>query len=330
MTNGESAGKTLRRTNLGGAVLSWQDVLHEGPVPAGSRASLRAARAAFLSTCGWGSTRSLAGALERRDRHLVGALRDGRRVVLWFEHDLYDQLQLLDVLALVAESGAGSARVELLVVGSFPGRPAFHGLGELTAEELESLWSERRPASTDVVALAAEVWDAVRTPAPDAWAGFAAADLARLPFAAAALRRLLEELPAARDGLSATERRALAAVAAGADTPFAAFVAVQEMEDAPFLGDAWFYRTLAQLGAGGSRLVETGNGGQLPLPPPLGDLHAFGGLRLRLTRDGERVLEGEADRVELLGIDRWVGGTHVRPGAVWRWDADASRLLPPH
>ena len=27
--------------------------------------------------------------------------------------------------------------------------------------------------------------------------------------------------------------------------------------------------------------------------------------------DGEAVLAGEADRVELIGIDRWLGGLHV-------------------
>src|SRR5881397_1709814 len=78
VTNGASAGNTLRQTSLGGAVLSWQDVLHEGPVPAGTRASLRAARAAFLSSCCWGSRRSLAAELERRDRQVVDALRGGR------------------------------------------------------------------------------------------------------------------------------------------------------------------------------------------------------------------------------------------------------------
>ena len=31
VTNGESAGNTLRQTALGGAVLPWQDTLHEGP-----------------------------------------------------------------------------------------------------------------------------------------------------------------------------------------------------------------------------------------------------------------------------------------------------------
>ena len=41
---------------------------------------------------------------------------------------------------------------------------------------------------------------------------------------------------------------------------------------------------------------------------------------MRVTELGRRVLAGDADRVEVLGIDRWVGGTHLSPGAVWRWD----------
>jgi DNA-binding transcriptional MerR regulator len=327
VTNGESAGNTLRQSTLGGAVLSWQDVLHEGPVPAGSRSSLRAARAAFLSACGWGSARLLVGELERRDRQVVEALRDGRHVVLWFEHDLYDQLQLLDVLGLVTESDARVDRLELLVVGSFPNRPAFRGLGELTADELESLWPSRQAASPSVVSLASEVWEGVRAPTPERIASFAATELHELPFAAPALLRLLEELPAVRDGLSGTERRALDAVASGADAPFAAFRVAQAAEPAPFLGDAWFFRTLAQLGTGPARLLETLDGSDVPAPPPLGDAHAFGSLRLRLTRHGQSVLAGEADRVELLGIDRWVGGTHLVQGAVWRWDAGSSTLL---
>jgi DNA-binding transcriptional MerR regulator len=106
VTNGESAGNTLRQTGLGGAVLPWQDVLHEGPVPAVSRPQLLRLRAAFLSECGWGSRRAILSSLERRDRRLVEALREGVQVVLWFEHDLFDQLQLLDVLALAHELGA--------------------------------------------------------------------------------------------------------------------------------------------------------------------------------------------------------------------------------
>ena len=209
VTNGESAGHTLRQTGLGGAVLSWQDVLHEGPVPGGSRAQLLRTRAAFLAEGGWGSRSAIHGSLERRDRRLL----DAKHVVLWFEHDLYDQLQLIDVLALFHRAGAAP---ELIVVDSF--------LGTLPADELEALWPARVTASPEVLAEGARAWDASRRPEPTELAAW---DGDELPFLGAAFGRLLEELPSVADGLSGTERRALAAVAGGARMPPAAFVATQ-------------------------------------------------------------------------------------------------------
>jgi hypothetical protein len=140
---------------------------------------------------------------------------------------------------------------------------------------------------------------------------------------------LLEELPAPADGLSGTERRALQAVAGGARTPPAAFVAAQGLEEAPFIGDAWFYRALSALGQGEMRLIETEAGTPLPVPPPLGDSQPFARLQLRLTATGEQTLRGEADRVELLGIDRWIGGTHITPDNAWRWDPAELKLVRP-
>src|SRR5439155_1935991 len=77
VTNGESAGNSLRQTALGGGVLPWQDALHDGPVPAVPRAELLQVRAGFLSDCGWGSRLAILSSLERRDRQLIEALRGG-------------------------------------------------------------------------------------------------------------------------------------------------------------------------------------------------------------------------------------------------------------
>jgi hypothetical protein len=242
-------------------------------------------------------------------------------VVLWFEHDLYDQLQLIDALALAHEAGGSP---ELIVARSFPGKPSFRGLGELTADELETLWPARQAATAQTLAEARGAWDAVRAPDPVA--------LARYPRTDGlfdASGRLLEELPSQVDGLSGTERRALEAIATGARTPAEAFLASQELEEAPFLGDTWFYRALSALGTGRFRLVETQDGSPLPPPPPLSDGRVFAGIPLRLTREGDGVLRGESDRVELLGIDRWVGGTHVTLENLWRWDPDDRKLSPP-
>src|SRR4029077_1159419 len=175
----------------------------------------------------------------------------------------------------------------------------------------------RRRAAAAALQAAASAWAALQEPEPTALAGWATRETAHLPFLASALMRLLEELPAPADGLSRTERSALQTIAAGARTPPASFVAAQRLEGAPFIGDAWFYRALSLLGQGISRLVETNAGTPLPPPPPLGDSQRFARLQLQLTATGERTLRGDADRVELLGIDRWIGGTHITPDNTW-------------
>jgi hypothetical protein len=52
VTNGESAAGSLRATGLEGEVLSWDDVLHVGPL-AFDPSESRPLRAAFLAQYGW-------------------------------------------------------------------------------------------------------------------------------------------------------------------------------------------------------------------------------------------------------------------------------------
>jgi len=326
VTNGESCGNTLRQTSLGGAVLPWQDVLTEGPVTAGTPRELRLVRARFLSGCGWGSARAIADSLEERDRMFERALREGRDVVLWFEHDLYDQLQLLQALAQAALLDLPSAQLSLIVVGSFPGRPDFHGLGELTADELESLWPRRLPVTSGQLELAQRAWSAVCAPEPQGMAGLLADDTGVLPFVAAALARLLEQLPDVSGGLSRSERQLLEVLADGPSSPAQLFLENQRREEAPFDGDAWVWRRLVDLGHGDHALVRLEDGSPLPTPPPHGNARTFAAAMVTLTDAGRDVLAGRADRVELLGIDRWVGGTHLQPGHVPRWDSSNGRV----
>jgi DNA-binding transcriptional MerR regulator len=305
VTNGESAGNTLRQTTLGGAVLSWQDVLHEGPVPDVPPAELRAVRARFLSDCGWGSERSLLESFERRDRLFDQALEADTSVVLWFEHDLYDQLQLLQALTL-----AGDARLELIQADS--------DLGPLPPDGLEALWPQRRTVSLHTRALAREAWDAFRAPEPVGVAALLERDTSALPHLHNALRRLLEELPDTQSGLSRTERQLLEPLLDGSRRPGELYLASQAREEAIFLGDAWAWKRLAEL----VPLVE-----KLPAPPPLGDAREFMSTRVTLTPLGRYVLAGKADRVEGAPLDRCLGGTRI--DGAWRWDAARRRLRPP-
>jgi len=46
------------------------------------------------------------------------------------------------------------------------------------------------------------------------------------------------------------------------------------------------------------------------------------------TGTGARVLAGEADQVTFNGIDRWIGGVHLRGHHVpWRWDDGTETIV---
>ena len=47
-----------------------------------------------------------------------------------------------------------------------------------------------------------------------------------------------------------------------------------------------------------------------------------------ITEAGRSVIEGRADHIELNGIDRWLGGVHLKgDNAAWRWDRASARLV---
>src|SRR6185369_3265595 len=99
ITNGDFAVAVLRTAGMQGEILPWRDVLHEGPVRADvPLPELSKLRAKFIAGAGWGAEAQVAEQFALRDALLRAA--DGRaEVVLWFEHDLYDQLQLIQLLA---------------------------------------------------------------------------------------------------------------------------------------------------------------------------------------------------------------------------------------
>ena len=55
--------------------------------------------------------------------------------------------------------------------------------------------------------------------------------------------------------------------------------------------------------------------------------HALPG-RAALTSAGAAVLAGAQDRVQLCGVDRWLGGVHLQgQGPVWRWDPSIEEVI---
>lgn len=306
VTNGDAAAEAIRSTGVAGEILVWRDALHEGPVPATAGVpELREIRAGFLARCGWSGRPEALEDLRRRDERLERALSAGEETVLWFERDLYDQLQLLQVLDRVA-SGGGRARATLVEPDGY--------LGLMVVPEMVGAYARSRPVTRDELELARTGWSAFRADDPRGLERLCAEGTPALPALAPALRRHLEQFPGRRDGLSRSERQALAALSGG-PLPFEElFDRAQRPEAARFLGDAVFRWYLEQLAAPPAPLVAPRDEGE----------------SWELTDWGRRVVEAGEDRLARSPFDRWLGGVRLlAPRRVWRWDEAESRLIPP-
>jgi hypothetical protein len=316
VTNGDCAAGLLRRSGIPGDVLVWPDVLHEGPIPAEHGAVWRLTRARFLHESGGGSFEHMLREYERGDAAL-DRYREHDELVLWFEHDLFDQLLLARHLHWLGTQGQVGTQVSLICIDRFPGVDRFAGLGQLSPSDLATLFPTRQPVTPAHVRAGADVWRAFTSGDPRALNAIVRHGVAELPFMSGALKRHLEEFPHVRDGLSRTERAVLESVASSPRDVRELFIALQDLEERIYMGDATFWNIVRRMANGAEPLVGVSGPADADeaLPP----------VKISLAPAGQRVLAGGADAVRLRGIDRWLGGVHLTPQNVWRWDGESVR-----
>jgi hypothetical protein len=298
ITNGDSAVAVMRSAGVPGEFLPWQDVLHEGPVPEVSTLEeLSGIRAQFLAGQGWGTPEKIRGMFRRRDAHL-SRFRDYDRVILWFEHDLFDQLQLLQILAWFSLESPGDVTLNSVWVERY--------LGIMKPDEMKMLIGADRPVTEAQLKLAGR-----------AWAAFRAAS--SIPFLKGAVLRLLEEYPACGNGLSRTEHQALDILASGPKSPVEVFKLLQKREERVFMGDAVFYAKMNNFLHAGPPLlaISPGDAPKICSDP---------GLEISITETGRGVLSSRHNWLDLMAVDRWIGGVHLRGSDIWCWDKNTNKL----
>jgi hypothetical protein len=319
ITNGDCAASTLREF-LTDPVTITADVLHDGPAPRIDLDAWHALRAKYLEPTDEAAFERTRRELAQWDRMVADTGRHDE-IVLWFEHDLFDQLLLIRTLDLLG----GRRSVSLICIDRFPGVDRFVGLGQLDAEQLESLVDTRRPVTDDQYALARKAWDAFRAPDPTDLVDMVRQpdSMRALPFLARALKRLLEEYPSTTNGLSRTATAVLREIEAGPRSGHDVFAGTQEREEHPFMGDWGLFDVVKVLADARVPLVTID-----PNDRPR-DLRRH---RIAITDAGRDVLAGRRDAVVLNGIDRWFGGVHLSAAGTgdsspWRWDAARETLV---
>ncbi|WP_018266592.1 DUF1835 domain-containing protein [Methylosinus sp. LW4] len=310
---GRDIKASLRDAGFIGDFLEYSDPLCQGPVL--DRADWLDARAAFLAeSYGAGVGRSkaqIAEELADGEAGLQSAASRYERIVLWLEHDPYDQLILARCLAQFAETPP--PRLELISLERYPGAMRFIGLGQLPPEALRLLWEERAPIAEAGLRAGHDAWRMLRAPDPSPLAGFARAAAPALPQLARAIRRYCQEFPWSDDGLGLTQRLILELLAERPHKVGEAFSRLlMEREPLPWLTDLMIHSIVDDM----KRIVEPIFVGSFE-----SEDRSWPHERLTITPLGRAVLARETDWMSLRPPSRWLGGVSISDAApCWRWN----------
>jgi hypothetical protein len=322
--NGDSTANTARQAPIPGEHFAFREALIAGPAPSDLKdADWRKLRAAHLSAAyGVGAGECEQDLLRQEETLLSYPAHE--EIVLWFEHDLFCQVNLIYLLDWFAARDLRKTKLSLICVGEFTGLLNFRGLGELNEAQLASLFGSRHEVTAAELRTGSAAWAAYCSPEPAALQSVLRRDTSALPFLQSALRCHLARFPSLNNGLGRIENRGLALINDGLETFVDLFPRFGDAEPGFGLGDFQFYVALKQLSDARSPLLKVTNGDRLN---GMLDSEKIRTLAFAVTATGEAVLKGEADFVELNGIDLWLGGVHLSESNLWRWDEQKQEVV---
>lgn len=312
ITNGDCAVKTMQQASIPGAFLPWRDVLHDGPVPEGlALDELSKIRAQFIIDQGWGTPENIKNSFIERD-DVIKSFEKYEKIILWFEHDLYDQLQLLQILDWFSQQKSTNTKLSIICSDQY--------LGMVSPEQMKNLFQYETPITDKHLQLSVKAWSAFRSTTPEKWHALFQSDTSALPFLSGAIKRLLEEYPDCNSGLSRTAQIALKIISQGEKRPGKVFHLYQETEERRFLGDSSFWAILYQLLESSPPLLKLPEGLKLTLPTSPDQ-------ELSITAAGKNVLAGKKNWLEMVELDRWIGGVHLTANDTWCWNSNSGTLI---
>ena len=322
--NGDSAAETAKKAAVPGEHLAWREALVCGPAPGRlAEDQFRSVRARHLADAYGVNLKKCENEL-RTQEETLSRFSVHEEVVLWFEHDLFCQIQLIYLLDWFFSHDLGKTKLSLILIREFPGIENFHGLGELNEQQLASLLPQREEVTTAQLDLGSRAWRAYSSSNPKEIESLIESDLSPLPFLARALSKHLRRFPSTENGLGKIENLGLALIAKGHANFRSLFPAFTRQEPEYGFGDAQLYFELKRLANVSTPLLKLKDG-------VIGAAMDAARMLLstfEITERGKAVLNGEEDFVRLNGIDQWLGGVHLEGNeAEWRWDELAQELL---
>jgi len=284
----------MKQAKLSGDFLEWQDFLHEGPIPKNfSLQQLSKIRAYFLSEQGYSKLDNALNSFEKRD-NLLKNHKNYHEIILWFEQDLYDQLQLLQVLNWFEAHLSENIKLTLVLTNR-------HFI-DYSFQELQEAIFHKETITNKHLQLSKKVWSSFSDTIPLAWFKLLNEPDSDLLSLKNSVQRLLEEYPNTMNGLSRTEHQALLSISKAQQRKKQdIFMESQKQEQQPFIADVIFWKILD-------------NFLKYKLIIKKKDDNIY------ITDLGKDILIGKKNWITIKNTNHWIGGVHLNDDNLWCWN----------
>ena len=156
--NGDNTRSILGKSGIEGDVVVWREMLCEGPLQkeVGSDEFWMDRYAYFKNKLG-------VDRIEYFDKSIseIVKLEDVSNytdVVLWFEFDLFCQVNLLALCTYLLDNYVKKANYHLVCTGKVEGKDQLHSLSDFSPSEFQSLFNNKRSLSKSNLEFAKECW----------------------------------------------------------------------------------------------------------------------------------------------------------------------------
>ncbi len=247
ITNGDILTEKLRTLKLQGDIITWREMLCEGKTETnvGSE-SFWKTRFEFLNknykiSKSWFIDKTL-----KEYRTLCNHKQEDH-IVLWFEHDLFDQINMLAVISWL-KTHRPYAQISL-VSGDGEGKSAnLLGLGSLNDDQLRKLFNNRTLLTQDDVEYADYVWQLYCSDNPIRLENLKDFDSFQFAHLSGAIEAHLLRFPTIKNGLNAVENNILKlAVDTKPRTKLALLNTVLNNQGVYGFGDTQYERVITKL-----------------------------------------------------------------------------------
>ena len=279
ITSGDIAGNSLAKSRIPGEVFVWHDILYNGPRKPGWPDEITLnARANFLenSTGGGLTKRYILDTLKTQYAKLKTASKYSI-LLLWFDACLFDQSMLCHILTCMRF--LENEKADLLCIDAFPGIDPYHGLGQLSPNQLASMYDNHNSLKLkrNHFLFAERVDRAFALQDLSEFKKLAKLTDAPLPWVPTAVTRWMREYPDKETGLGRLEQLALEAIRSGCETSAEIFSFVSAKETPPqFWGDTTLWEKINALAEKEPPLVRIeGPKRRLPQWEGIADLKSF-------------------------------------------------------